>query len=317
MFARVLVPTDFSAPSDAALEYARVVVKAFGASLHVLHVLPNVFLRPMANDPHAIENGALSQLRDWLAGDDQRPAAASVARSDEPPDEIVSYARSNEIDLIVMGTHGRSGVTHFLVGSVAETVVRTAPCPVLTLHSRPASLARGPQRILVPTDFSASADAALDMARSFARQFGSSIHLLHVLAEAPEAGGEMFVAESPEARTDRLQDAIQRLGHRVAPADHREITARTEVVFGVPSHAIVDHAAHEFDLIVMGTHGRKGIAHVLMGSVAERVVRHSSCPVITVRQPLPAAGVKPGTGTAAATSSAGRTSRSGSALGRD
>ena len=132
----ILVATDFSAASDAALLYARTLAEQFGARLHVLHVLENVFLRATVADPRAAEATALKRLHERLTDDDRQRlrAAAVTAKSDAPAGEIVAYAEASNIDLVVMGTHGRSGVSHFLVGSVAERVVRTAPCPVLTVR---------------------------------------------------------------------------------------------------------------------------------------------------------------------------------------
>lgn len=133
MFTRILVPTDFSASSATALDYARMLAARFGASLHLLHVLENDFLRPTVADPQTVETGTLRQLCELLTAEDlKRGAVPVVLRSDAVADEIVSYARSNSIDLIVMSTHGRSGLAHLLKGSVAERVVRTAPCMVLT-----------------------------------------------------------------------------------------------------------------------------------------------------------------------------------------
>lgn len=142
-------------------------------------------------------------------------------------------------------------------------------------------------RVLVPTDFSAPSDVALDYARVMARHFGASLHLLHVIDDARLEGGigaEGYV-ESPQARTARLNEALERISHRLTDEDRDSLRARSEVVFGVPAHAIVDYATDNgFDLIVMGTHGRSGIAHLLIGSVAELVVRGAPCPVMTVHE---------------------------------
>jgi nucleotide-binding universal stress UspA family protein len=293
MFSRILVPTDFSAPSDAALAYARGLAGTFDATLHLLHVLENEFLRPVVADPQALETAALRHLQKRLTDDDRRRfhAIPAIERSDAPADEIVSYARTQDIDLIVMGTHGRSGMAHLLVGSVAEKVVRAAPCPVLTLREAPPAARRanaGITRILVPTDFSPPSAAALGCARLVAARFGASLCLLHVLEDAVVArsiGSEVYFAESPGIRTARLRDAQERLAHRVAPHDRAQFRATTEVIFGFSARTIVEYAAdNEYDLIVMGTHGRTGVAHLLMGSVAESVVRSTSCPVLTVRE---------------------------------
>jgi nucleotide-binding universal stress UspA family protein len=143
-------------------------------------------------------------------------------------------------------------------------------------------------RILVPTDFSATADAALDYASVLAERFGASIELLHVLDDPFVADGmaaEAYISESPVLRSAMLRDARERLRHR---ASAREGIPRieTEVLFGHGARTIAEYAAERgIDLIVMGTHGRTGFAHLLLGSVAERLVRTSPCPVLTVRHP--------------------------------
>jgi nucleotide-binding universal stress UspA family protein len=135
MFTRILVPTDFSPASGAALRYARALSAKFGATLELLHVLDNDFLRAVVTDPRDVEAGALQKVQSLLtAGERDQGARALVMRSDDPADEIVSYARSTPVDLIVMGTHGRHGVAHLLMGSVAEKIVRDAPCPVMTVR---------------------------------------------------------------------------------------------------------------------------------------------------------------------------------------
>jgi nucleotide-binding universal stress UspA family protein len=132
----VLVAIDFDAGSDTAVEYGRELARSFGARLHLLHVMENPFLRAMVNDPRDVEAGTIRQLQSRLTDADRTAlhAVAAVRTSDWPADEIVRYARSERIDLIVIGTHGRPWVGHLLMGSVAERVVRTAPCPVLTVR---------------------------------------------------------------------------------------------------------------------------------------------------------------------------------------
>lgn len=152
---KVLVPIDFAEASDAALIYARNLAKTFGADLHVMHVMENLFLRPMANNPAAIEAGIANRLTERITDDDRKNlhAVAVMRKSDAPAEEIVRYAEEEKVDLIVMGTHGRVKVAHLLMGSVAEKVVRTAPCPVLTV--------RHPEReFVVPDNVEARHDRA-------------------------------------------------------------------------------------------------------------------------------------------------------------
>ena len=132
----ILVPVDFDDTSDVALAYARSLAKNFGAQLHMLHVMENLFLKPMANDPRDIETGIARRLTDRLTPEERESmrAVAVLKKSDTPADEIVKYANEEPIDLIIIGTHGRSGIKHLLMGSVAEKVVRTAPCPILIVR---------------------------------------------------------------------------------------------------------------------------------------------------------------------------------------
>lgn len=133
---QVLVAIEFDDMSNVALNYARTLARTFGARLHVLHVMENPFLRAMANDPRAIQSGITRRLLDTLTDEDRTVlhAVPVVRTSDAPAEEIVAYAEAENINLIVVGTHSRPGVAHLLMGSVAEKVVRTAPCPVLTLR---------------------------------------------------------------------------------------------------------------------------------------------------------------------------------------
>ena len=139
---RILVPTDFSVCSDAALKYGRALTEAFGATLHLLHVVQDPYTQPWAAEAFPTPLGEMlaqweEQARQRLAtllpeGDRTGAAIATIVGS--PFYEIVRYATEQQIDLIVIGTHGRGPLGHMLLGSVAEKVVRKAPCPVLTVR---------------------------------------------------------------------------------------------------------------------------------------------------------------------------------------
>ncbi len=136
MFARILVPIDFNAPSEAALAYARELADHFDAALHLMHVSENSFLRAVVADRRSTEEAAARWLQDRLTdAERRRGAVAVVEQSDEPANEILQYAKSAAISVIVMGTHGRTGLARVVAGSVAEAVVRASPCPVLIVHS--------------------------------------------------------------------------------------------------------------------------------------------------------------------------------------
>src|SRR5262245_51084493 len=118
---KVLVPIDFGEASDAALAYGRNFANAFGAQLHVLHIMENPFLRPTFKSTAAIEAGVANRVGQCLTDEDRAAlhAVAAVRMSDDPSDEIIRYADEENIGLIVMGTHGRANVAHLLMGSVA------------------------------------------------------------------------------------------------------------------------------------------------------------------------------------------------------
>jgi nucleotide-binding universal stress UspA family protein len=133
---RILVPTDFGEAADAALRYGQTLAERFGADLHVLHVVDNPFLQARFADSAAVEASARHQLahRVATAAASGCHAQAVVRKFDSAEDAIVAYARSEAIDLIVMGTHAREGAVHLLMGSIAERVVRVASCPVLVVR---------------------------------------------------------------------------------------------------------------------------------------------------------------------------------------
>lgn len=141
----ILVATDFSEPSGVALAYGRDLARSYNARLHVLHVVEDVMMRYSSEVGFALpqmqtdlENAAWKDLDKILTDDDRRSAQLSpaVLSGVNIAETVVKYAKDNDIDLIVTGTHGRGAVKHFLMGSVAERVVRLAPCPVLTVRSQ-------------------------------------------------------------------------------------------------------------------------------------------------------------------------------------
>jgi nucleotide-binding universal stress UspA family protein len=141
---KILVATDFGDASDSALRYGRVLTRSFNGELYVLHVVDNQFTRAMDFYGHLaiplenqdeLEESLREQTEALLDEEDRRDLhARAVMTTGSPAEAIVEYARAHAIDLIVMGTHGREGVGHLLMGSTAERVVRRSPCPVLTLH---------------------------------------------------------------------------------------------------------------------------------------------------------------------------------------
>jgi nucleotide-binding universal stress UspA family protein len=142
--------------------------------------------------------------------------------------------------------------------------------------------------ILVATDFSEASDAALSYGRELARHFNARLDLLHVVANvAVQAYGDGYIAAQPDLQAELEETARTQLAALLIDNDEKPLRTRSVIVrSGMPAAAIVEHAKeHSIDVIVMGTHGRGAFAHLLMGSVAERVVRTAPCPVLTVRHP--------------------------------
>lgn len=141
---QIMVPTDFSETSEVALKYGRALAEAFSASLHVVHVIPDPYTQPWSIEATGIsiadllatwERDAQKRLESLMSGGDRKKLQATLAtRVGHPFVEIIRYARDQNVDLIVMGTHGRGAVGHMFLGSVAEKLVRKAPCPVLTVR---------------------------------------------------------------------------------------------------------------------------------------------------------------------------------------
>lgn len=294
---RMLCPTDFSPCAGQALEAAVLVARSFGAELHVLH---GIVLH--ADDPHSamyhLPN--LDEMEATL-----RRAAASALAADIAPhadgtlriveaqrrapfagEAILGYAEEIGADLIVMGTHGRRGLSHLLLGSVANEVVRRASCPVMTVRARPdGSNLQAIERILVPVDFSGASDAALAAARDLAVPWTAGLDLLHVVEEAVmpafyAVGVTSLLQLNPEIRT-RSQAEMER---RLAQLGGAAVGVATHVCEGKAAQQIVGFAEeHGSDLIVLATAGRTGVERLLLGSVAEKVVRLAPCPVLVVR----------------------------------
>ena len=206
---------------------------------------------------------------------------------------ICSTAETWNTDLIVISTHGRTGLSRALLGSTAERVVRHAHCPVLTVRRRPDAIPmeslkttgdRLPwRRILVPLDFSLTSLRALDVAVRLARDNGARLCLLHVVEPTPYATGMDGVALSlPDSVFfERAEATLPKLARRLVPSSVQVVTW---VVRGRPASVIVQTAnAKGIDLIVLSTHGHRGLGRFMIGSTAERVVRQAACPVLVVR----------------------------------
>jgi nucleotide-binding universal stress UspA family protein len=204
----------------------------------------------------------------------------------EPTPGIARAAKLSGADLILMATQGRTGLAQLLMGSVTEAVLRTVPVPVLALRPGQAELPLTTvQRILWATDLSPVSEAAWPYVLMLADLLTAEVILLHAVRPAELAGLADHPVPPPAGWMERyLTPLEQDLERRQRAVEALGLRARRKIVVGTPAEVIVVEAQGEqADLIVMGTHGRSGLSHVLLGSVAEAVIRKAACPVLTVQ----------------------------------
>ena len=290
----VLYATDLSATSDLAMPYAAAICRHFGSTLHVAHVVSDTKLLLMTGGVDYIAMEALYEDATTIAQDKLKQAVTPLGeiplrtyvREGEVWPNLAGIIAENAIDLVVVGTHGRTGIGKLLLGSVAEDILRQAPCPVLTVGPKICGRARlpecdgrdlrfielRPRQILYATNFTPASHAAAEVALALATEFNSRLTLLHVL--------EDYV--NPKAEPTPIEDAIRRL-QAIAPKDAALAYAPEDLVeFGVPWKCIVNKAAElAADLVVLGALPIDGTTH-LPWSTVHRVVAHASCPVLTV-----------------------------------
>jgi nucleotide-binding universal stress UspA family protein len=298
-FRTILLAADFSESSLEAFRVACALARAHGTRVHVLNVLePNYVpdspvyfgrqtIHYRATDRDPSEHEAQGQrLREIYFTEQPFDVDYQTAQG-EIANEIVRAVDEVGADLVVMGTHGRGGLNRLLAGSIAETVLRKARCPVLALRHYETARRGTPLRVILhATDFSDCSEASLHVARLLARDAGARLVLHHVTPldvalEGSRKGGGDPVAERAHLEVIRRQ--------MEGPDLKCPVEAR--LGRGEPAAEIL-RAADEVgaDLIVMGTHGRGGLGRVLMGSVAESVLREAPCPVLIARSAAPEPG---------------------------
>ena len=297
---KILMPTDFSECANQALVYAAFLARQFSSELHLLHVTilhgedpeasGNVFPSGDSINLRLREEASpemKSLLGDWETKTlDVREAKC---RALAPAPAIVEYAAEHKIDLIILGTHGQRGMRRLLLGSVAEEVVRTAGCPVMTLRAVAAERLEPIERIVVPFDFSKDSEWALEVAKNLATTYvGCQIDLVHVSAP-PIAPGGYGIPVAVSTYVDVPREMKKALAHRVSSLGELEVPIEPHVLQGSAAWRIAEFAEEKgADLIVMGSHGLSGLSRFLLGSVSERVVRSAHCPVLVLRRPAEA-----------------------------
>jgi nucleotide-binding universal stress UspA family protein len=298
---RILCPIDFSDSSRHALRYAKALSSWYEARLTVFHVCVDLPVFEVgspfghsASTAAVVEEAQLAHRRVMVAqfaraeiGD----AAIDVLVSEgtDAKAEILEEAAAQEGTLLVIGTHGRSGIEHMLLGSVTEKVLRKAPCPVLVVPPHAPHLEEGTsaifRRIVCAVDFSASSLRALQLALALAQEGDARLTLVHAI-EFPHALREVVFATDADA--DRLHAAaeaeyLRRLRALVPATARTSCTVTSQVGEGKPAREIARTAAAEHaDLIVMGVQGRGAVDVMVFGSNTNAVIRSATCPVLVV-----------------------------------
>jgi nucleotide-binding universal stress UspA family protein len=297
----LLVTMDFSTASLQAIEFALPLAIRFGADLHMVHVFESDYsLAAMGAMPLIIpEPEVRRQVRRHL-NDVARKYGLDLRRGNihslkgRPFEEICRLARNSRTDLIVIATRGNTGLKHLALGSTAERVVRYSPCPVLVVRGAAEKKKSGRngktetvlnlKKIIAPIDFSECSMKGLTYAKILAKEFGAKLVLLHSVRL------QYYVTSDEYARHD--YPLLLQQEEKAVRGQLRDLIRQTDWDgIEIESSLQIGHAGDEIclwarelaaDLIVTATHGRTGLKHVLLGSTAEYVVRHASCPVLVV-----------------------------------
>jgi nucleotide-binding universal stress UspA family protein len=301
---RILCPIDFSDFSRRAFDHAVAIARWYESTITVLHVSASPSIVAYATGPAPVPTAVLTRDdRDRLLTSMKQFADAEAGSlvplefalsEGSAATEILAGATSTKADLIVMGTHGRSGFERLVLGSVAEKVLRKAACPVLSVPRQIPDAVPAPgvlfKRILCAIDFSDCSMRALNYAMSLAEEADAHLSVVHVIEMPPEASADLhqgafgvpqslteYITASEEERRVRLRDAVP-------DAVRAYCTVETIMRTGKPYREILQVASEQqSDLIVIGVHGRGAADRLFFGSTAQHVVRQALCPVLTLR----------------------------------
>jgi nucleotide-binding universal stress UspA family protein len=296
----ILFATDFSEASEAALTYAAAIARRYDSQLHVAHIMsPASYIIPsLPGDPvtldsiHEAARADVRQRMEAMASHLKTVPHHTYVREGEVWKSLADLIQTHEIDLLVVGTHGRTGVEKLVLGSKAEEILRLAPCPVLTVGPKIAGRAKltaieSKRKGLIPveisvgqivyaTDFSPESLAAAPFATSLAQEFQSKLTLLHVIKKRKDK----------DHQTEPIDLALQRLEKLVPEEASLWCSPRPTVQIGPPADCILQEALDtKADLIVLGVRaasGNLGAATHLPWATAHKVIAQANCPVLTI-----------------------------------
>jgi nucleotide-binding universal stress UspA family protein len=294
----ILFATDFSATSEAALPYATAICRHFGSTLHAVHVLSDANVLMVTG---GVDYVGIGTIYEDAHTDAKEKLDQMVARSEDIPSRIyirhgqvwanlAGIVDENNVGLIVVGTHGRTGFGKLLLGSVAEEILRHAPCPVLTVGPKVAGRAKLPasrnrdlapvelevRQVVYATDFGPGSDADAALAVALADEFRAQLTLIHVIESYKQL----------HSRPGPIEEGLRRLRELIPESAGLHYAPETLLEFGDPAERILKEAAdRETDLLVLGARPareRTGTTH-LPWSTAHQVIAHATCPVLTIR----------------------------------
>jgi nucleotide-binding universal stress UspA family protein len=255
--------------------------------LHVVVLLEDPYLeeshkRQLQEMVAAADEKRQQVLTEGPGGTTDSSIVPHLVRGIAPGETIIEVAENINADLIIMGTHGRRGLSHLLLGSVAERVVRTARADVLTVRAETDEEPRTISRILVPHDFSDASMAAVRRAADWAKALGAELTLVHVVE--PVVYPEFYAIDViSDDLMGRLGSRSERALSEVAEQQLGDLRTTVRIEVGRAADTIVSMADPEdFDLVVMATRGLSGLEHLLLGSVTESVLRRCRVPMLTV-----------------------------------
>lgn len=304
-FKKILFPSDFSSCAASALPYVLNMARRHKAEVHVLHVVAH-FDNALADIyPYQVsaEGSMPTDLFERIVANVEQEIQRTFTSADggdldlkpvcqqggSPARAILNYISHHDIDLVVMGTHGHTGLSHLFLGSIAERVVRMAACPVLTVREQHSGkLSAEGAGILVATDFSEDAQTAIRFAQELATASERRLHVLHVVEPSPFPN--IYYPEESVAVTDTTENArnvaLEKLSDWIDAAGHFEQPVETHIAIGSPAREISGFAeANNIEQIVIAARGHGGLKEALIGGTAEMIVRFAPCPVWTVKSP--------------------------------
>ena len=277
---RLLVPLDGSTLSETVMPLAERLARDHDAEVVLLEVLEGQGTPGAEMEAEQHAGAYLRRMADWLRDRGLARVRTSVWYG-EAAQAIANAVTRERIDLVVMSTHGRSGLDRLRFGSVAEGVVRKAPVPALLVRDVAIWDRSGIDRILVPLDLSAASEGVLPIVSCLAGPFDFEVHLLHVV-ESVRPFPDSFIAEKPAY----YREVETYLAQVAAPLEARGVRVTVSVRHGFPAEVIPAVAAEsKSGLIAMSTHGRSGLGRLFLGSVSERVLRSVSVPVLLWKPP--------------------------------